>query len=544
VGGSPVRDSLAGGPAHRGPSLGGLSLRSSSVSEPAISSPAVSEPAVSSPPVQSPAVSEPAVSSPSVSEPAARNSAVSGAVRGSVFWPARLPAAGRMLANTAVLEYLPRRFVGWAAERALAPISVTAISFVLGICAAAWFSGGTGPDNVRAVTALGGSYLAAWAAQLLISTMTDGGSSDPAHGDPAHSDPGESRAGETALDVIRTTSPIISGSPAASLAPAGSGAPAAWGASVAASAHQLARLIGALSEYAVYAGLAIGAEAAHWTGAWELATAVLVVWSVRQTMRACHGRAPDGVWYRQAVTGGWPVPGPPGADRLVLIAVVAPFWGARITLLALLSWAVAITCYPALAGRPAAGRSPESVARYRDDGRIARWLGRLVRGNLTALPPAIAGLAATGMVVLLGMQNLPGPLVLTPVVAMLLAAPGSSHLHIGRLDWLVPAILQAGQFLYVAALGFTCGVPAPLTFALCAMIALRYVALSDQAGWPPQADRLEPGGDLGWEGRMLVVGLGALAGATMFAYAALTAYLGVLICSKIMTICHSKGAGR
>jgi hypothetical protein len=49
----------------------------------------------------------------------------------------------------------------------------------------------------------------------------------------------------------------------------------------------------------------------------------------------------------------------------------------------------------------------------------------------------------------------------------------------------------------------------------------------------------ERGHGLGWEGRLLVAGLGAAIGIATFAYLALTAYLGVLICLKVMTSCHA-----
>jgi hypothetical protein len=42
---------------------------------------------------------------------------------------------------------------------------------------------------------------------------------------------------------------------------------------------------------------------------------------------------------------------------------------------------------------------------------------------------------------------------------------------------------------------------------------------------------------MGWEGRMIVCGLGAAMGITVFAYAALAAYVGVLICWKVLTSC-------
>ena len=483
-------------------------------------------------------------------------------VTGAVAEPAQLPVAGQAgLASRAgvagqaelagqpgltaadVMDYLPRRFTGWATRRSLAPNSATGISFVLALCAAAWFSGGTRPDSTKGALALGGGYLAAWAAQLLLwaaaGTAGPAAPADLAPADLAHA--GLAHAGLAHPGLAPSAS-----------ATADSGI---------ADAERLAALVGALSEYAVYAGLAVGARAARWSGVWELATAVIILTSVCQTVRACNEPVDDAGTCRQARTAGsWLAGNPARAARLVLIAVVATVWDARTALAALLFLGGAATAYAMRPHRPgavaAAGeagsaggalpmrqRSPERIARCRDDGKIARLLGQLVRGNLPALPPALAGLAATVTLAVLGLRNLPGLLVLTPLVAMMLAAPGSAYPHAGRLDWLVPAMLQAGQFLYIAAVGFGCGVPAPLTFALCGLVALRYAALVDPA-LPGRGDRLELSGGLGWEGRMLVVGLGAMTGLPTLAYGALTAYLGVLVCSKIMTSCHLEGAGR
>jgi hypothetical protein len=418
------------------------------------------------------------------------------------------------------LEHLPGRLADWAMRRSMPPNSATGISFVLGVCAAVWYSGGTRPDNGTAALALCGSYAASWAAQLLIRPMAGAGPAGySGAGAAVCCDQGAAMSGGAWLGV-----PGGHGEPVGVARPAD-----------AASAGRLALLAGAVCEYTIYAGLAVGAHAARWNRVWELATAAVILLSVRQTIQACA--APAGP-SRQIFGGaGWRSLAPAGAGRLALIVVVASIWGAQLALVAVLGWGIAATGY-AMTGHQAAGQARGGVTRYRDDGEIARWLGRLVRGNLAALPPALAGLAATATLVMLGLQNLPGVLVLTPVVAMLLAAPGSADPHTGPLDWLVPSLLQAGQLLYLAALGFSCGVPAPVTFALCAVIALRYAMLAD-AGPQGLRDRPDPGGGLGgglgWEGRMLVAGLGALAGLTTFAYAALTAYLGVLICIKIMT---------
>jgi hypothetical protein len=127
------------------------------------------------------------------------------------------------------------------------------------------------------------------------------------------------------------------------------------------------------------------------------------------------------------------------------------------------------------------------------------------------------------------MRNLPGLLLLTPLVVMLLAGFGSTHPHAGRLDWLTPAVLLAGQLVYVAAVGFAFGVPAALTFTLCALISLRYVELA------ARGRRLRwrsPDSRLGWEGRMLIVGFGAIVGVPLIAFVALSVYLAVLIFAR------------
>jgi hypothetical protein len=457
------------------------------------------------------------------------------------------------------LDDLPRRLARWAVNRSLAPASVSGISLALAVCAAGWFSAGTRPDNVNGSLALCASYLAACAARWLAG--------------PAD------RAG----------------------APAG------------AAAGRLAEWCGAVSEYAVYAGLAVGGYEEHWKDTWQLAVAVMIVLSVRRTVVACSrpatGASSSGNSAGHAIRVFLSCP--PGG-RIALITLVAPIWGARATLMFLLEWGIIATGFaltahgpyrvivngspeqvaapPArLADSPVtveaeempaelaapiidAGQdepprpesdSPESAAALdlfvyaepapqvkaapeavadpralavmaacRDDGTAAVWLGRVVRGELVPLPPAVAGLAATSLLAWLGMRNLPGLLLLTPVVVMLLAAFGSRHPHDGRLDWLTPAVLLAGQLVYFAAVGFSFRVPPPVTFTLCGLVALHYVELAGR-GWPDSGQA--PDTRLGWEGRIFIAGLGAMIGIAMIAYLALSAYLVVLVCAKILT---------
>jgi uncharacterized protein DUF5941 len=138
------------------------------------------------------------------------------------------------------------------------------------------------------------------------------------------------------------------------------------------------------------------------------------------------------------------------------------------------------------------------------------------------------GLLVTCVLAALGLGNLPGIVVLTPVEAMLLAALGARHPHDGRLDWLVPALLLTGECVFLAALGFSHRVPAALVFALLAAVIMRHVDVAYRArcGRGLPADRF----GLGWDGRMLVAGLAAVVGITPVAYTIISGYLWLLFC--------------
>jgi hypothetical protein len=550
----------------------------------------------------------------------------------------------------------------WAERRCLSPVSVTGISLTLSVCGAGWLSAGTETDSIVGGLVLSAGYLA-WRGARRLAMLKVGVKVESADG----------------------------------------------------TASALVRISGIASACVVYAGLAAGGHEARLDGTWELATAAMIVMAARDLADACRGRAEDasaagnplGQALRAVLTF-------PAGGRVVLIAVAAPLWGPRVTLLAVLEWAAVATAYtltrpgperaPALvtgsaeavlagalssgpvssvavssgpvssgavssgpvssgpvapaaasiavgvgdiavggaditvgaadvadgAGNQVSSRSdtlgavsaetafrprnavavggefpadadfptdprvsaeadfptdprvpveaqfpteagvtaevaflPEevipaattlelliqaehdetasvpadprvlsAVQRSRDDGAVAIRLGRAVRGQFVPLPPALAGLAATSLLAWLGMRNLPGLLLLTPLVVMLLAAFGSANPHDRGLDWLTPAVLLAGQLEYTAALGFSFRVPTLLTFTLCALITLRQVSLAslDQrsAAWGP-------GAWLGWEGRMFVVGAGAMLGIPTVAFAALAVQLAALICGSLLS---------
>lgn len=168
------------------------------------------------------------------------------------------------------------------------------------------------------------------------------------------------------------------------------------------------------------------------------------------------------------------------------------------------------------------------LAASRDDGPLAWRIGRVVQGQLMPLLPVVAGVTVTAMLAALGMRNLPGVLLITPAVAMLLAALGAGHPHDGRFDWLVPPLLQAGQYVYLAAVGFALGVPPPATFALIAVIALHHLDLLHRHRYGISPGPRVNAAGLGWEGRMLVAGAAGILGIEAFVYVALAVYLAVL----------------
>ncbi|MHB1593029.1 MAG: hypothetical protein ACYCU3_02475, partial [Streptosporangiaceae bacterium] len=201
---------------------------------------------------------------------------------------------------------------------------------------------------------------------------------------------------------------------------------------------------------------------------------------------------------------------------------------------------------PGQADAPAGESGGTALLRAcRDDGPVAAWAGRLVQGKLAPLPPLVIGLTATILLAVLGMRNLPGVVTLAPLIVLLLAAPGAGHPHDGPADWLVPALLLAGQYVYLAALGYAQPVPGPIIFTLCALTGIWYLSLAADLRETPGVvrDATGPGRDrragaltagIGWEGRMFLAGLTAIFGIASFGYLGLAAYLGLLIGRRVL----------
>ncbi|MFF5108752.1 DUF5941 domain-containing protein [Streptosporangium sp. NPDC000509] len=176
-----------------------------------------------------------------------------------------------------------------------------------------------------------------------------------------------------------------------------------------------------------------------------------------------------------------------------------------------------------------------AVVAYRDDGVLSRGMGAMVAGQLPPLPPAIVGMFVTGVLLLVGVAGTEGPAVFAPAVALLLAGPGSSHPHDGRLDWLVPPILRLTEYGFVASVGFAHDVPPWLIFMLLGAMAFHHydvVYRLRQRVYPPAW--LATSG-LGWDGRMLLIALGGLAGQVTLMFALLSLYLWCLFSWESVT---------
>jgi hypothetical protein len=295
---------------------------------------------------------------------------------------------------------------------------------------------------------------------------------------------------------------------------------------------------GMLSEFLVYAGIAaaVGFHAAAQlglagnslsgtfvagfggvgaAGVWRLAIMAVILTALTAMVDICvHGPALPGVRLRLF--------GPPGDVRLPLACLVVLVLGARAAFLVVIVLGVVALGVTIVDGTRQGGDRGE-LRGYRGDGKIALWIGKWVEGKVPPLAPLFVGLLVTGVLTALGLRNLSGILLLTPVEAMLLAAFASWHPHDGRSDWLVPPLLQAGEYVFLAEIGYAGHVWPPLTFAVLAVVGLRHLDLAYRVrgGLANGIDRR----GLGWEGRMIIAGIAAAVGIATFAYGLLALYL-------------------
>jgi hypothetical protein len=430
-----------------------------------------------------------------------------------------------------IVDPAARDLARWAAGRQLKPAALYGISLGLGLVAAVWFSELAVRAKLLAMAALIASFIVGRAGSLLAAT---------------------SRAGRVrpAVDWLGAASGLLIefGIYAALVVSSGSasqppGVPAG-----------LDGTFGSALRNTFIASWGGTGQA----GLWRLALAAMTVLAVRRMAELGYeyaARAPGSLFRRPVLRTIEQAAILPAGERFVVIALTAVFFGPRLTFFLLLCWGIVAAGW-ILAGQIARsagmtrpdgalasdrgrawdrGLAPDGaltsdsgLTAYRGDGVVSRWIGGLVQGRLPPLPPVLVGLLVTCVLAALGLGNLPGILVLTPVEAMLLASLGARHPHDGRMDWLVPALLQTGEFVFLAALGFSHRVPAALVFALLAAVIMRHIDLAYRArcGRGIPADKF----GLGWDGRMLLAALAAVFGVVPLAYAVLSGYLWLLFC--------------
>ena len=390
----------------------------------------------------------------------------------------------------------------WAAGRQLAPAALYGISLGLGLLAAVWFSEPAVRAQVLAIVALLVSFAAGRAAAQLAAIE-------------------ESRP---AVDWLGAASGLLTEL-------------AVYAALAVSSGLAAQNTTGTAGLNGIFGGSLHDSQVVGWGGAdqigvWRLAVAAMLLLGARRLAEVCYeglARASGNIAPRPARRLVGQVITLPAGERIAVIAVTAVFFGPRLTFDVLLAWGAVAAGYvlaAQAAGAAKLARAGGELAAYRGDGVLAYRLGGLVRGQLPPLPPLLVGLLVTCDLAVLGVANLPGVLVFAPVVAMLLAALGARHPHAGRLDWLVPSLLLAGEGVFLAALGFARHVWLPVIFAVAAAVVMRHADLAYRArsGRGVPADKF----GLGWDGRMLLAGLAAVAGVVPFAYAALAGWLWLL----------------
>ncbi len=414
-----------------------------------------------------------------------------------------------------VVEPVAAATARWLARRQLTPAALYGIALGLGLLSAVWFADPSIRARVVGGVVLLGSLAIGRAGSLLAA-------SEPS----AASEPGSERRLNPAVDWLGAASGLLS-----EFAVYAALAVASRPASPATHLAGLDGIYGVHLRHTLFASL--GGPGT--VGVWRLAVAAMVMLGLRRIAWLCYeaaARSPANPYpgsVRRIVA---QVISLPAGERYAVIAVTAILAGPRLTFLVLLAWGVVAVGY--LLARPAPDPAEGTAAQdgrlaaYRGDGVLAYRLGKITRGTLPPLLPVFVALVVTCILAFLGLGNLPGALIVLPLIVTLFPALGARHRHDGRLDWLAPPLIQTSECVFLAALGFSRHVASLLVFALVAAVLLRHADLAYRArvGLGIPADRF----GLGWDGRMLLAGLAAAVGVAPFAYAVLTGYLWLLFC--------------
>jgi len=330
-------------------------------------------------------------------------------------------------------------------------------------------------------------------------------------------------------------------------------------------------------EYAIYAGLAIGA-AQTGDDVWLLAGAALALQVMRhavdfsypqasgavrqppleqvhdvlgptlppphapgaRTVLRAVDRSPRGRWIKKIV--GFPI-----GERLAAISLTAALFDARTTFVVLLACGGFAALYTAggrlaraLGRRGAAVLDHAEVAgagtldAYRDDGPLALALGRLPLPPLPASVLVLAGTGALLAVIAIAGDGASWPLAGATLAALIVLAGVSAGRPLrDRLRWAVPPALRAGEYagiLWVAAIAGPSAVPA--AFALLLAITFHHydtVYRLRHRGIAPRWLNRAAGG---WDGRLLASCALAAAAAVPAGLYAAAALLGIVFVAE------------
>ncbi|MFI7539773.1 DUF5941 domain-containing protein [Actinoplanes sp. NPDC049599] len=338
-------------------------------------------------------------------------------------------------------------------------------------------------------------------------------------------------------------------------------------------------------EYAVYAGLAAGAERAGLPYAWPLAITAIVLQTVRHMTDTWYGALHDEAAARQSVgtAGNADAGGGVGArlsrasnrvqadtgsvaywlkrivvfpigERWALIAVLAAVSNGRVALAAVVGWGLLAAAYT-LGLRSLRSISMRvgvldtvDTSRHRDDGLLVRAVLGAAKVRAPLAGAVVAALAALGLVLGLLAGGVPGGTewgswvsgdlriaqvragdaavwLVGAAVLVLGAGLAARSRHNGPLDWLIPAGLRAAEYLMVVAVGLICAVPPPVVYLLLFMLALDHYDLTArmEKGAP---DATAARTLFGWDGRVVILVLSALGGVATVGELLLAAVVG------------------
>ncbi|MEU7931356.1 DUF5941 domain-containing protein [Micromonospora echinofusca] len=321
-------------------------------------------------------------------------------------------------------------------------------------------------------------------------------------------------------------------------------------------------------EYVVYAGLGYGATQAGFRYGWALAIAAITLQTVRHMTDTWYGvlhdeaaRRPRAVgtsgggigdklnaasnrvqadtgsvsyWLKRTVV--FPI-----GERWALIAITVALFGPLVSLYAVLAWGVLAFAYTG-ALRTLRARwmwvpvlDTVDATLHRDDGPLARVLPVLRPvGPLTLAVGAALGPAALLVTALLTRDGAEGLRWAVPAALLVLLAAGlgAGAAHNGPLDWLVPAALRAGEYLFAIAVGVVGGVPPWLIFGYVFVLTLHHYDLTARLEKRQSAPPLH-GVTLGWEGRSVLLALAAIVGFAGIGMATLGTYLLVVFVGSV-----------